>query len=217
MKVILEISELQTAHVNKPSNWNLCTASSARILRTATSALQLSRCNQPCIYQFCIVCKSDKCTLKTVNCGPFFIRSCHVRIAQQRNLRIATVALQPAACNFRPATCDLQPSNCWLEPSTYLKNDEGKREKRRQEAEGHGMNEETMRFAVQTFEKIKLQKTLTRNSLVGDFWHMAKVTPEARGNTNLSKVRDESSRTWIGEIVWRFLTVNSATSRLRNN
>ena len=31
------------------------------------------------------------------------------------------------------------------------------------------MNEETMRFAVQTFEKIKLQKTLTRNSLVGDF------------------------------------------------
>ena len=37
------------------------------------------------------------------------------------------------------------------------------------------MNEETMRFAVQTFEKKKLQKTLTRNSLeamqglVGDF------------------------------------------------
>ena len=119
MKVILEISELQTAHVNKPSNWNLCTASSARILRTATSALQLSRCNQPCIYQFCIVCKSDKCTLKTVNCGPFFIRSCHVRIAQQRNLRIATVALQPAACNFRPATCDLQPSNCNLRTADW--------------------------------------------------------------------------------------------------
>ena len=32
----------------------------------------------------CIVWKSDKCTVETSNCGPFFIRSCHVKIALQR-------------------------------------------------------------------------------------------------------------------------------------